>query len=230
MGSQRVGHDSVTNTYLLNLELHSGRRYQKLQEKPFLALSRKLEQGTLNTRRCEGSPWVLLFSLFSFRAVLLPTMVAWTLKTQEKTCFSPPRGTILPRVWKESLYFFLTLCHEEGPSCRELLYNERLTLKEIHLPGHINPHVGVQGGDGAWKSWRKESREGDHLILYVIQRKSEAFLKEQCKEIEENNTVGKTRDLFKKIGDIKGTFYTKMGTIMYRNSKDLTKAEEIKNR
>ena len=115
MGSQRVGHDSVTNTYLLNLELHSGRRYQKLQEKPFLALSRKLEQGTLNTRRCEGSPWVLLFSLFSFRAVLLPTMVAWTLKTQEKTCFSPPRGTILPRVWKESLYFFFNTLPWRGP-------------------------------------------------------------------------------------------------------------------
>ena len=42
--------------------------------------------------------------------------------------------------------------------------------------------------------------------------------------------MGKTRDLFKKIGDIKGTFYTKMGTIMYRNGKDLTKAEEIKKR
>ena len=64
----------------------------------------------------------------------------------------------------------------------------------------------------------------------MIQRKYEAFLKEQCKEIEENNTVGKTRDLFKKIGDINGTFYTKMGTIMYRNSMDLTIAEEIKNR
>ena len=48
-----------------------------------------------------------------------------------------------------------------------------------------------------------EKRKQDHLILYVIQRKSEAFLTEQCKEIEENNTMGKTRDLFKKIGDIK---------------------------
>ena len=92
-------------------------------------------------------------------------------------------------------------------------YNERLTLKEIHLSGHINPHVGVEGGEGAWKSWRKESREGDHLILYVILRKSEAFLKEWCKEIEENNTMGKTRDLFKKIEAIKGTFHARMDMI-----------------
>ena len=107
-------------------------------------------------------------------------------------------------------------------------YNERLTLKEIHLSGHINPHVGVEGGEGAWKSWRKESREGDHLILYVILRKSEAFLKEWCKEIEENNTMGKTRDLFKKIEATKGIFATNMDTIKDRNNKDLPEAEEIK--
>ena len=57
-----------------------------------------------------------------------------------------------------------------------------------------------------------------------------AVLSEQCKEIEENNTIGKTRDLFKKIGDTKGTFHAKMGTIKDRNSKDLTEAEEIKKR
>ena len=56
------------------------------------------------------------------------------------------------------------------------------------------------------------------------------FLSEQCKEIEENSRMGKTRDLFKKIGDTKGTFHAKMGTIKYRNSKDLAEAEEIKKR
>ena len=57
-----------------------------------------------------------------------------------------------------------------------------------------------------------------------------AFLSEQCKEIEENNRRGKTGDLFKKIGDTKGTFQTKLGTIKDRNGKDLTEAEEIKKR
>ena len=56
------------------------------------------------------------------------------------------------------------------------------------------------------------------------------FLSDQCKEIEESNRMVKTRDLFKKIGDIKGTFHARMGTIKDRNRKDLTEAEEIKKR
>ena len=56
-----------------------------------------------------------------------------------------------------------------------------------------------------------------------------AFLGDQCKEIEENR-MGKTRDLFKKMRDTKGTFYTKMGSIKYRNGMDLTEAEDIKKR
>ena len=54
--------------------------------------------------------------------------------------------------------------------------------------------------------------------------------KAQCKEIEENNRMGKTRDLFKKIGDTKGAFHAKMGSIKDRNSMDLTEAEDIKKR
>ena len=64
----------------------------------------------------------------------------------------------------------------------------------------------------------------------IARRDKKAFLNEQCKEIEENNKMGKTRDLFKKTGDIKGTFHARMGTIKDRNSKDLTEAEEIKKR
>ena len=56
------------------------------------------------------------------------------------------------------------------------------------------------------------------------------FLSDHCKEIEENNRIGKTRDLFKKIRDTKGTFHTKMGTIKDRNSMDLTEAEDIMKR
>ena len=57
-----------------------------------------------------------------------------------------------------------------------------------------------------------------------------AFLSDQCKEIEENNIMGKTRDLFKKIRDTKGTFHTKLGSIKDRNGRDLTEAEDIKKR
>ena len=61
-------------------------------------------------------------------------------------------------------------------------------------------------------------------------RDKKDFLSNQCKEIEENNRMGKTRDLFKKIRDTKGTFHAKMGTIMDRNGMDLTEAENIKKR
>ena len=59
----------------------------------------------------------------------------------------------------------------------------------------------------------------------IARRDKKAFFSNQCKEIEENNRMGKTRDLFKTIRDTKGTFHAKMGTIKDRNSKDLTKAE-----
>ena len=62
----------------------------------------------------------------------------------------------------------------------------------------------------------------------IARRDKKAFLSDQCKEIEEKNRMGKTRDLFKKIGDTKGTFHAKMGSIKDRNGKDLTEAEDIK--
>ena len=64
----------------------------------------------------------------------------------------------------------------------------------------------------------------------IERRDKKAFLSDQCKEIEENNRMGKTRDLFKKIRDTKGTFHAKMGTIRDRNSRDLREAEDIKKR
>ena len=62
------------------------------------------------------------------------------------------------------------------------------------------------------------------------EKEGEAFLSDQCKEIEENNRTGKSRDLFKKIRDTKGTFHAKIGTIKDRNSMDQTEAEDIKKR
>ena len=64
----------------------------------------------------------------------------------------------------------------------------------------------------------------------IARREKKAFLSDQCKEIEENNRMGKTRDLFKKIRDTKGTFHAKMGTMRDRNGRDLTEAEDIKKR
>ena len=64
----------------------------------------------------------------------------------------------------------------------------------------------------------------------IARRDKKAFLSDQCKEIEENNRMGKTRDLFKKIRDAKGTFHAKMGSIKDRNGIDLTEAADIKKR
>ena len=65
-------------------------------------------------------------------------------------------------------------------------------------------------------------------FLRIARRDEKAFLKDQCKEMEENNRMGKARDLFKKIRDTKGTLHANMGTIKNRNGMDLTEAEDIK--
>ena len=64
----------------------------------------------------------------------------------------------------------------------------------------------------------------------IVRKDKKAFLSDQGKEIEENNRMGKTRDLFKKIRDTKGTFHAKMGSIKDRNGRDLTETEDIKQR
>ena len=80
----------------------------------------------------------------------------------------------------------------------------------------------------------KGEKEGhSHLnaeFQRIARRDKKAFLSDHCKEIEENNRMGKTRDLFKKIRDTKGTFHAKMGSIKDRNGMDLTEAEDIKKR
>ena len=64
----------------------------------------------------------------------------------------------------------------------------------------------------------------------IARRDKKAFFSDQCKEIGENNRMGKTRNLFKKTRDIRGTFHAKMGSIKDRNGRDLTEAEDIKKR
>ena len=82
----------------------------------------------------------------------------------------------------------------------------------------------------------KDKREKERYIHLnaefqrIARRDKKAFLSDKCKDIEENNRMGKTRGLFKKIRDTKGTFHAKMGTIKDRNGMDLTEAEDIKKR
>ena len=85
------------------------------------------------------------------------------------------------------------------------------------------------------KRSKKQTRKGNYKHLNaefqrIARRDKKAFFSDQCKEIEENNRMGKTRDLFKKIRDTKGTFHSKMGSIKDRNGMDLTEADDIKKR
>ena len=80
---------------------------------------------------------------------------------------------------------------------------------------------------------KREKERYKHLnavFQRIARRDKKAFLSDHCKEIEANNRMGKTRDLFKKIRDTKGTFHAKMGSIKDRNGMDLTEAEDIKKR
>ena len=80
---------------------------------------------------------------------------------------------------------------------------------------------------------KREKERYKHLnaeFQRIARRDKKAFLSDQCKEMEENNRMGKTRDLFKKIRDTKGTFHANMGSIKDRNGKDLREAEEIQKR
>ena len=88
-------------------------------------------------------------------------------------------------------------------------------------------------GKGREAKSKGEKERYSHLsaeFQRIARRDKKAFLSDQCKEIEENNRMGKTRDLFKKIRDTKGTFHAKMGSIKDRNGRDLTEAEDIKKR
>ena len=85
-------------------------------------------------------------------------------------------------------------------------------------------------GEEKGKKRRKRYTQVNAEFQRIARRDKKAFLSEQCKETEENNRMRKTRNLFKKIRDTKGTFHAKMGTIKDRKCKELTEAEEIKTR
>ena len=83
------------------------------------------------------------------------------------------------------------------------------------------------------RHWEGEKERYKHLnaeFQRIARRNKKAFFSDQCKEIEEKNRIGKTRDLFKKIRDTKGTFHARMASIKDRNGMDLTEAEDVKKR
>ena len=85
----------------------------------------------------------------------------------------------------------------------------------------------MKGREAKSKGEKEISNHLNAEFQRIARRDKKAFLRDQCKEIEENNRMGKTRDVFKKIRDIKGSFHAKMGSIKDRNGRDLTEAEDI---
>ena len=90
--------------------------------------------------------------------------------------------------------------------------------------------IAVKGREAKNKGEKERYKHLNAEFQRIARRDKKAFLSNQCKEIEENNRRGKTRDLFKKIRDTKGTFHAKMGSIKDINGMDLTEAEDIKKR
>ena len=91
-------------------------------------------------------------------------------------------------------------------------------------------HIAVKRREAKSKGEKERYKHLNAEFQRIAKRDKKAFLSNPCKKIEENNRMGKTRDLFKKIRDTKGTFHTKMGTITERNGMHLTEAEDIKKR
>ena len=90
--------------------------------------------------------------------------------------------------------------------------------------------IAVKGREAKSKGEKERYKHLNAEFQRIARRDKKAFLSNQCKEIEENNIMGKTRDLFKKIRKTKGTFHAKMGSIKDRNGMDLSEAEDIKKK
>ena len=90
--------------------------------------------------------------------------------------------------------------------------------------------IAVKRREAKSKGEKEKYKHLNAEVQRIARRDKKAFLSDLCKELEENHRMGKTRDIFKKIRDTKGTFHAKMGTIKGRNGMDLTEAEDIKKR
>ena len=103
-----------------------------------------------------------------------------------------------------------------------------IILKGLRIYRMVNEHSIGEKREAKSKGEKERYTHLNAEFQRTARRDKKAFLKDQCKEIEENNRMAKTRDLFKKIRDTKGTFRAKMGSIKDRNGMDLTEAEDIK--
>ena len=91
-------------------------------------------------------------------------------------------------------------------------------------------HIAVKGREVKGKGEKEKYTHLNAEFQRIARRDKKAFLSDQCKEIEKNNRIGKTKDIFKTVRDTKGTFHAKMGSIKDRNGMDLTETEDIKKR
>ena len=120
----------------------------------------------------------------------------------------------------------MTLCRRQGarPSPRKIKAKKAKRLPEEAL------QIAVKGGEVKGRGEKERYTHLNTEFQRIARRDKKAFLRYQCKEIEKNNRMVRTRDLFKKIKDTKGKFHAKIGTIKDRNRMDPTEAEEIKKR
>ena len=112
---------------------------------------------------------------------------------------------------------------------RIMVLMEKKCIKAKWLSGEAS-QIAVKGREAKNKGEKERYKHLNAEFQRIARRDKKAFLSDQHKEIEENNRMGKTGDLFKKIRDTKGTFNAKMGSIKDRNDMDLTEAEDIKKR
>ena len=119
---------------------------------------------------------------------------------------------------------FVTLSRRQGSRPSPRKRNAKKQMSEEAL------QIAVKRREVKSKGEKERYKHLNAEFQRIARRDKKAFLSDQCKEIEENNRMGKTRDLFKKIRDTKGTFHAKMGSIKDRNGMDLTEAEDIKKR
>ena len=121
---------------------------------------------------------------------------------------------------------FLTLYRRQGSRPSPM---EKKCQKAKWLSGEAL-QIAVKRSEVKSKGEKERYKHLNAEFQRIAKREKKAFFSDQCKEIEENNRMGKTRDLFKKIRDTKGTFHAKMGSIKDRNGRGLTEAEDIKKR
>ena len=132
-----------------------------------------------------------------------------------------------------TLYIVHDIVQETGiidyPQEKEMQKSKK-KCKKAKWPSSEALQIAVKTREAKSKGEKERYTHLNAQFQRIERRDKKAFLSDQCKEIEENNRMGKTRDLFRKIRDPKGTFHAKMGSIKDRNGRDLKEAEDIKKR